>query len=99
MAAKLDFEVFYYHMPRRAGVEEGDFHRQSLRWSLPVESIALVLVDVWCIHGVFFNQNGAPNSSNPVVGKCNFSITRVVAPNSYYLPLVEVGDDDAPLKT
>ncbi len=50
MAAKLDFEVFYYHMPRRAGVEEGDFHRESLRWSLPVESIALVLVDVWSDH-------------------------------------------------
>ena len=50
VAANLDFDVFYYHMPRRAGVEEGDFHRESLRWSLPVESIALVLVDVWSDH-------------------------------------------------
>jgi len=50
MAARLDFEVFYYRMPRRAGVREGDFHRQSLCWSLAAESIALVLVDVWSDH-------------------------------------------------
>ena len=50
MGEKLDLAVSYYRMPRRAGVDECDFHRRSLQWSLCTESIALVLVDVWSNH-------------------------------------------------
>ena len=50
MAGCLEIEVSYYHMPRRAGVGEGDFHRRSLQWKLPAEAVALVMVDVWSNH-------------------------------------------------
>ena len=48
----IELDPGYYHLTRRAGVTEGEFERQTLHWSLPVEQIALVLVDVWGEHYV-----------------------------------------------
>lgn len=43
----IEIDVRYYHQPRTAYVTESDFKHRTLRWELPVESIALILVDVW----------------------------------------------------
>ena len=48
----IELDPGYYHLTRRAGVTEGEFERRTLHWSLPVEQIALVLVDVWGEHYV-----------------------------------------------
>ena len=46
----LELDFRYYHLQRVAGVTESDFQHRTLRLSLPVDGIALVMVDVWSDH-------------------------------------------------
>ena len=48
----FEIDVEYYHMPRRASMQEQDFKRSRLHWHLPVQQAALVLVDMWSEHYV-----------------------------------------------
>ena len=48
----FEIDVDYYHMPRRAGMQEKDFKRSNLHWHLPVQQAALILVDMWSEHYV-----------------------------------------------
>ena len=43
----IELDVRYYHQPWKAYVDESDFGHKSLHWKLPVDQIALILVDVW----------------------------------------------------
>ncbi|MAE65067.1 MAG: hypothetical protein CMJ18_12425 [Phycisphaeraceae bacterium] len=43
----IEIDVRYYHLPSKAYVDEPEFHLRTLQWKLPVNRIALVLVDVW----------------------------------------------------
>ncbi len=49
-ALKLD--VRYYHLPQISRVTETDFQHNTLHWTLPIDEIALVMVDVWSDHYV-----------------------------------------------
>lgn len=46
-AKTLDIDVACVRKPRQTGVHERDLVREELRWSLPVDSVALVLIDLW----------------------------------------------------
>ena len=46
----LDIDVTYYEYERLTELDEADCHRHSLRWELPLQQVALVLVDVWSEH-------------------------------------------------
>lgn len=48
----LDIDVRYYHQTPRAYITEADNKHRTLRWRLPVEGVALILVDVWSDHYV-----------------------------------------------
>ncbi len=48
----LELDVRYYHQPRISRVNETDFQHNTLHWTLPIDEIALVLVDVWSDHYV-----------------------------------------------
>ncbi len=48
----FEVDVEYYHMPRRARMQEAEFSRACLHWSLPVTRAALILVDMWSEHYV-----------------------------------------------
>ena len=48
----IRLDVRYYHLTRKASVEEKDFHLRILQHEYPVDRIALVLVDVWSDHFV-----------------------------------------------
>ena len=43
----LDVDLRYYHKPQRTGISEADIVRRNFRVSLPLERVALILVDVW----------------------------------------------------
>ena len=46
----LDIDLTYYEYERLTELDEADCHRRSLRWELPLQQVALVLVDVWSEH-------------------------------------------------
>ena len=46
----LDMDVRYYHLIPRAYTSEPENHPRTLQWQLPVENVALILVDVWADH-------------------------------------------------
>ncbi len=48
----IALDIGYYHLTYRAGITEKEFERRILHWSLPVEQIALILVDMWGEHYV-----------------------------------------------
>lgn len=48
----LDLDVRYYHQIPQAYINESDNRHRTLRWSFPVDGVALVLVDVWSDHYV-----------------------------------------------
>ena len=48
----IRLDVRYYHLTRKASVEEKDFHLRILQHEYPVDRVALVLVDVWSDHFV-----------------------------------------------
>lgn len=48
----IALDVGYYHLTRRAEIAEKEFEYRTLHWSLPVDQIALILVDVWGEHYV-----------------------------------------------
>ncbi|MDE2997985.1 MAG: isochorismatase family protein [Gemmatimonadota bacterium] len=48
----IRLDVRYYHLTRRAGVTEGEFHLRTMRRDYPADRVALVLVDVWSDHYV-----------------------------------------------
>ena len=48
----IEFNIRYYHRPRRVGIGEGDIHHNTLHRSLRSGEIALVLVDVWSNHPI-----------------------------------------------
>ena len=46
----IELDVRYYHLTYRAYINEDEFHLNTLHWELPVNQIALILVDVWSDH-------------------------------------------------
>lgn len=48
----LDLDVRYYHQIPKAYISEADNQHRTLHWQLPVENVALILVDVWADHYV-----------------------------------------------
>jgi nicotinamidase-related amidase len=47
---RLKLDLRYYHLTRRAGITESEFHHQNLNVELSTTEVALVLVDVWGDH-------------------------------------------------
>jgi len=50
MHTTLDLNVTYYDSPRHEGMTESQLQRRDLHWQLPINQIALILVDVWSEH-------------------------------------------------
>jgi nicotinamidase-related amidase len=48
----LKLNLRYYNLTRRAGITEAEFHHQNLSVELPLDGVALILVDVWSDHYV-----------------------------------------------
>jgi nicotinamidase-related amidase len=48
----IELDLRYYHLTRKANMQEKDFHLKSLRFEFPVDQIALIQVDVWSDHYV-----------------------------------------------
>ncbi|MFT5365603.1 MAG: nicotinamidase-related amidase [Candidatus Latescibacterota bacterium] len=53
----IELDVQYYHLTRKAYMEEADFHLKTLCFEFPVEQIALIQVDVWSDHYVSTHLN------------------------------------------
>ncbi len=53
----IELDVRYYHLTRKAHIDEKDFHLKTLHFEFPVDQIALIQVDVWSDHYVTTHLN------------------------------------------
>jgi nicotinamidase-related amidase len=53
----IELDVRYYHLTRKARIDEKDFQLKTLHFEFPVDQIALIQVDVWSDHYVTTHLN------------------------------------------
>lgn len=64
----FELDVRYYHLTRKAYMEEKDFHLNTLQFEFPVDQVALIQVDVWSDHYVSTHlERGGDITRNRIV--------------------------------